>query len=80
MADIEITIALPEELLQDAEAMAARRQISLSQLVMAGLRELIARHHEYEAAQQRSMARMERGLNLGTQGRITGSRDELHER
>ena len=80
MTDIEITITLPEDLLQDAEAMAARRQISLSQLVIVGLRELIARHHEYEAARQRSMALMERGLNLGTHERITWTRDELHER
>ncbi len=80
MADVEITITLPEDLLQDAETVAGERRTSLSQLVLAGLREIIASHHEYEAARRRSMARMERGFDLGTQGRITWTRDELHAR
>lgn len=80
MTDTEITVSLPVDLLQDTDAVAARRQISLSQLVIVGLREPIARDLEYEAARQRSMARLEQGLEFGTHGRMTWTRDELRER
>ena len=80
MANIEIIVSLPEELLREAEAVAVKRQISLSQLVADGLRELIARELAYEAARQRHMKLLDQGLDLGTRGQITWTRDELHER
>jgi hypothetical protein len=81
MADIEIIVSLPEELLREARAVAAKRQISLSQLVANELSELVARERlAYQAARQRQMARLEQGFDLGTHGQITWTRDELHER
>jgi len=38
------------------------------------------RTKEIDVAKERSLALLRDGLNLGTNGRVTWSRDELHER
>jgi hypothetical protein len=44
------------------------------------LDELHDRETGYERARKRSLATLERGYELGTGGKATWTRDELHER
>jgi hypothetical protein len=80
MANQNITLSLPEEDLREARIIAARRGTSVSQLLARMLREMVERETGYDAARERSVALLREGADLGTQGRPTWSRDELHER
>lgn len=75
-----VTLAIPKTLLRKAKVVAAERQTSLSALLTQLLIDLVRQEDEYEQARQRSLALLERGFELGTYGKITWSRDELHER
>ena len=80
MANQNITLSLPEEDLREARIIAARHGTSVSRLLARILRETVERETGYDAAKERSRARLREGLDLGTDGRVTGSRDDLHER
>jgi hypothetical protein len=75
-----ITLSLPEEDLQQARILAARRGTSVSRLLTTTLREIIENDSGYTLAKERSLMRLGDPGNLGTGGRIGWSRDELHER
>ena len=76
-----LTLSIPVPLLQKVQMIAERRNTSLSGLVTQLLTTLVEQdEYRYELARQRSLAALERGYNLGFEGKITGSRDELHER
>lgn len=80
MQSRNITLSLPEEVLREAKVVAARRGISVSVLLAGALSELVERESGCAAARERSLAAMERGRDLGTQGEMSWGRDELHER
>jgi hypothetical protein len=80
MSNRNITLSLPEEDLQRAKIIAIRRGTSLSQLLTRMIKELADQETGYARARARSLARLEEGRNLGTEGRVRWSRDELHER
>jgi len=80
MVNQNITLSLPEEDLREARILAARRGTSVSQLLARMLRETVERETGYDAARQRSLSTLREGLDLGTGGRATWSRDEIHER
>jgi hypothetical protein len=63
-----------------ARILAARRGTSVSQLLARLLREMVERETGHDAARQHDLARLREGTDLGTGGRITWSRDSLHER
>jgi hypothetical protein len=44
------------------------------------LRETVERETGYDTARQHSLAMLREGMDLGTGGRMTWSRDDLHER
>lgn len=75
-----ITLSLPKETLRQVRLLATRRGVSVSHLVTAELEKLIAEEDAYLQAQQRHLNLLEKGVNLGTQGCIQTTRDELHER
>lgn len=75
-----VTLAIPKSLLRKAKVVAAERQTSLSALLTQLLATLVEQEDQYEQARQRSLALLEQGFELGTQGKIPWSRDELHER
>lgn len=75
-----ITLTLPVEALRRAELIAARRHISLSEMVTGLLEGLAAKTGEYEQARQRHLAILEQGFEMGTQGQIQRTREELHAR
>ena len=80
MANQNITLSLPEEDLREARILAARRGTSVSRLLARMLRETVEQETGYAAAKDRSLARMREGMDLGTDGRVVWSRDDLHER
>jgi hypothetical protein len=75
-----ITLSLPEEDLREARVLAARRGTSVSQLLARMLKETVERETGYDTAKERGLAMLREGMDLGTGGRMTWSRDELHER
>jgi len=80
VANQNITLSLPEEDLREARVLAARRGTSVSQLLARMLRETVERETGYDSAREHSLTQLHDGLDLGTEGRITWSRDDLHER
>ncbi len=75
-----ITLALPKDLLRKIKVIAAQRGTSVSALMRASLEELASREDSYAAARERHLAWLEHGADLGTGGKITWTRDDLHER
>ena len=75
-----VTISLPKILLKKAKAMAALRELSLSQLLRESLEEKVRKSSGYKKAQNRQIQLLKKGLNLGTNGHISFSREELYER
>ena len=75
-----VTITLPEDVLREARHLAVDRGMSLSRYLAQLLEEQVRSSGEYREARERELARMQRGLNLGTGGNVPWTRDELHER
>lgn len=80
MTTQNITLALPKDLLLKAKILAIRRGMSVSGLLAGELEKLVAGDEAYEQARQSALMRLEQVFDLGTNGRITVGRDELHER
>jgi hypothetical protein len=75
-----VTLALPKDILRKAKILAVQRNTSLSGLLTQTLVEIVSRQDEYDQARQRSLAVLKSGFDLGTQGKISWKREELHER
>jgi metal-responsive CopG/Arc/MetJ family transcriptional regulator len=75
-----VTISLPKVLLKKAKAIAALREKSLSELLRESLEEKVRESTGYKRARTRQVGLLQKGLNLGTNGSISVSREELHER
>jgi hypothetical protein len=80
MSNRNITLSLPEEDLQRAKIMAIQRGTSLSRLLAGMIRNLADQETGYASARAHSLARLEEGRSLGTEGRASWSREELHDR
>jgi hypothetical protein len=80
MPNRNITLSLPEEDLKRAKIVAVQRGTSLSQLLATMIKELADQETGYAFAKARSLALLEEGRDLGTNGETLWSRDELHER
>jgi hypothetical protein len=80
MTNQNITLSLPEEDLREARILAARRGTSVSQMLARMLREVVEQESGYARARDRSLARLDQGMDLGTNGHIGWSRDSIHER
>ena len=75
-----ITLALPKDVLKRVKVMAAEGGTSISAIMEQLLQDQLARHEGYDNARQRQSAMLTRGFDLGTKGKRTWSREELHER
>lgn len=75
-----VTLAVPKDVLRKAKILAVQKNTSLSGLLTQTLVGLVAHHEAYEQAHRRNVALLDNGFNLGTYGKITWKRDELHER
>lgn len=75
-----ITLSMPRDLLKRAKRLAADRETSVSALMTEALARLTDEDRRYSAAKKRALAALTSARSLGTQGRKTWTRDELHER
>lgn len=73
-----LTVSLERSTIRKAKALAARRGTSVSALVAGLIEELVGKGDEYERVKREALALLKKGFNLG--GKITATRDELHER
>ncbi len=75
-----VTLSVPRELLRRVKRLAADRDTSVSALMAEALSRLADENRRYSAARRRALAAMKSARSLGTRGRRTWTRDELHER
>ena len=75
-----VTLAIPKDILRKARILAVQKNTSLSGLLTQTLVDLVAYQEAYEQSRQRNMALLYRGLDMGTHGKISWKREELHER
>jgi metal-responsive CopG/Arc/MetJ family transcriptional regulator len=75
-----VTLSLPKALLKKAKAIAASKEKSLSELMRESLEEKVKEATGYQKAKDRQLRLLRKGFNLGTKGKITISREELHAR
>ena len=74
-----LTLKLDADLYEKVKVIAGQRGTSISALVSDKLTELVEEESGYARAQTRALALLERGFVLGIKGKVTWSRDELHE-
>jgi hypothetical protein len=67
-------------LVRKAKEYAVREDRSLNGYVRAAIEEKIERSSGYNKARARQLARLKKGMSLGTRGRRPSRRDEIHER
>lgn len=75
-----ITLSLPKEVLLKVKLMAVRRQTSVSGLLAQTLEGLVEKEEAYSHARRHHLDWLSHGVDLGTGGRASAGRDELHER
>jgi hypothetical protein len=75
-----VTLSIPRLLLKQAKIIAASQDKSLSQLIKESLEEKVREEADYDKARKRQLRLLEKGLDLGTKGQMTVTRDELHVR
>ncbi len=75
-----VTLSLPRSLLKKAKMVAASRDESLSEYLRKSLEIRVREETGYRKARIRQLKLLEKGFDLGTQGKIAVSREELHAR
>jgi hypothetical protein len=75
-----ITLSLPRALLKRVKRVAADRDTSVSALMAEALGRLADEDRRYSSAHKRVLAALRSPGSLGTHGRRTWARDELHDR
>jgi hypothetical protein len=74
-----VTLSLPKSLLKQAKTLAIMKDRSLSDLLKETLEEKVNRETGYQMAKDRQIALMKKGFDMGTKGKISTSREELHD-
>ena len=75
-----VTIRMEKKLLTEAKMLAASRSQSLSELISVLARKTLAQDAAFRARRKHFRQRLEKGFQLGTEGKLSVSRDELHGR
>jgi ribbon-helix-helix CopG family protein len=75
-----ITLALPKELLRRLKRLAMDRETSVNSLMRELAEDALRRGDSYERARNQALDDLRHPRNLGTQGKPTWTRDEIHER
>lgn len=75
-----ITLSIPRELLKRVKRLAADRDTSVSGLMTDALARLADDERRYSAARKRALAALRAARSLGSGGRRSSSREDLHER
>lgn len=80
MSRQNVTVSLPSEVLREARHLAIDEGVSLSTFLARLIAERVEKTGAYRAARERQRQLLTAGLNLGTNGEITWTREDLHER
>jgi hypothetical protein len=80
MENRNVTLSIPRDIFKEAKLMAVQNDTSISGLMVVALTKYIRDWDGYNRAKERSLRLLKTGLNLGTGGKATWTRDELHER
>jgi Zn-dependent oligopeptidase len=75
-----VTLSLPKSLIKKAKVFAAKKEKSLSQIMKEALEDTMSKDRDYYNARKRQLKYLAKGFNLGTMGKIGGSREELYDR
>jgi hypothetical protein len=75
-----ITLSLPETTIQDVEAIAARRQISVASLLTETIEGLIAREHEGLDTDPQGLSQTKQPVDLDSGAQRPAPREPLFER
>ncbi|BCS32502.1 CopG family transcriptional regulator [Luteitalea sp. TBR-22] len=75
-----ITLSLPRDLLRQIKRVAADRDTSVSAIMTEALTRVAEHDRRYAAARRRARVAMKGARSLGTGGRASWTRDDLHER
>ena len=75
-----VTLSLPKTLVKKAKLLAVREEKSFNELVRQCLEQRLNAATGYAEARERQLKRIESGFDLGTNGKISVTREEIHER
>lgn len=75
-----VTLSLPRSILRKAKKIAVDQDLSLSGLMVELLTELVEREDQYASSQRQYLALLEQDTDLGTDGIISWTRADLHDR
>ena len=75
-----VTLSLPEPLLRRFRVYAASRGQSMTSIMAEAIGKLMEQDGEAERAKRRFLEGIRNAPDRGTHGKITWTRDELHER
>jgi predicted transcriptional regulator len=75
-----VTLSLPQALLRRLRVYAASRNQSMTSLMTEAIRTLIEQDQQNAQAKRRFLERIRNAPARGTHGKVSWTRDELHER
>jgi metal-responsive CopG/Arc/MetJ family transcriptional regulator len=75
-----VTLSLPGTLIRQFKVYAATRNRSMSSVMTDAIQNLLAQDDQRTNAKRRFLERIKNAPDRGTGGKITWTRDELHER
>ena len=75
-----VTLSLPDELLREARHLAVDRGVSLSRFVALSLEQQVEAVRGYRRARERQLRLLQGGIDPGTRGEATWTRESVHER
>jgi len=75
-----ITLSIRKDLLQKVKIIAVKRSSSVSAMMTNLLEDIVALDEGYKTASQKHNRLLQQEIDLGTNGSIDWSRDELHAR
>jgi predicted DNA-binding protein len=73
-----ITLSLDKDLIKRGRILAAKKETSLSGLLRDLIKQSVEEKESYEVAKKNALEILSKGFHMG--GKITYSRDSLHER
>lgn len=75
-----VTLSLPETLLQRFRVFAAQRNQSMTELMAEAIEALMDQGRRSARAKQRFLRRIREAPDRGTKGKLRWTREDLHER
>lgn len=75
-----VTLSLPKPLLQKLRVSAAKRNVSMSSLMEFAVSKMLLSEDDYDARGKSLIERMKNSPGRGVGGKITWTREEVHER